>query len=130
MGIVVCIIMLLCLTTSKLGERLKVSALIKPSQAIWIARAGLALGLWNVLWYGLRHITSFWGIAGIVSGLALIIPSIIAMYAHKDLCFKKTSAVYNVLKALEWPAIAVLLVSFLLYAITLIQLNLGYPIIH
>jgi len=32
----------------------------------------LAVGLWNVLWYGLQHLTEFWGIAALVSGVLMI----------------------------------------------------------
>ena len=32
----------------------------------------LAAGLWNVLWYGLQHLTEFWGVAALVSGLLMI----------------------------------------------------------
>jgi len=32
----------------------------------------LAAGLWNVLWYGLQHLTEFWGIAALISGVLMI----------------------------------------------------------
>ena len=32
----------------------------------------LTAGLWNVLWYGLQHLTEFWGIAALISGVLMI----------------------------------------------------------
>jgi hypothetical protein len=32
----------------------------------------LAAGLWNVLWYGLRHLFEFWGMAALLSGVLMI----------------------------------------------------------
>lgn len=30
-------------------------------------------GAWNVVWYASRHITQFWGIAALISGVALML---------------------------------------------------------
>jgi len=32
-----------------------------------------AAGLWNVLWYGLQHLTEFWGHMALGSGVAMIV---------------------------------------------------------
>jgi hypothetical protein len=33
----------------------------------------VAAGLWNVLWYGLRHFSEFWGMAALTSGVLMIV---------------------------------------------------------
>ena len=40
---------------------------------LWIAYLLIGLGAWNALWYGLRHVTEFWGIAAMVSGLFMLL---------------------------------------------------------
>ena len=46
----------------------------------WLKRtvAVIALlgGLWNSLWHGLRHLTEFWGLAALVSGILMVICSL------------------------------------------------------
>ena len=34
-------------------------------------------GCWNVFWYALRHLTEFWGVAALVSGLLLLLTSVL-----------------------------------------------------
>ena len=41
--------------------------------AIPIASLVFAAGAWNVFWYASRHITEYWGIAALVSGVLLMI---------------------------------------------------------
>ena len=36
----------------------------------------LAAGLWNTLWYGLQHLTEFWGISALISGVLMIITAL------------------------------------------------------
>jgi len=44
-----------------------------PSFVHWAIGGVVVLaGCWNVLWYASRHITQFWGIAALLSGIALI----------------------------------------------------------
>ena len=33
----------------------------------------MAAGLWNVLWYGLQHLSEFWGIAALTSGVLMVV---------------------------------------------------------
>jgi len=50
-------------------------ALVKKSPLLLrqaCAGVVLAAGLWNVLWYGLRHLFEFWGIAALISGILMI----------------------------------------------------------
>ena len=43
----------------------------------------LLAGCWNVFWYGLRHLTEFWGIAALVSGSLMLITSVYIYNAEK-----------------------------------------------
>lgn len=35
-----------------------------------------ALGAWNVFWHAIRHLTDFWGIAALVSGLLMMLTGV------------------------------------------------------
>jgi len=82
----------------------------------------LTLGLWNAFWYGLRHVNEFWGQAAIGSGLVMVASATVILVSLR----RSTKIAY---RWFYWVLIAVLLVSFLLYAITLVQLNLGMEIV-
>ena len=108
MGIVMAVVMLLG-TIALINARWKnhfVSAVI------------LGGGLWNAFWYGLRHLGSFWGNTSIITGLLMVIA---AAYLFGIIKLPKV--------ATRIGAIC-LGASFLLYSVTIIQLNLGYPIIN
>lgn len=80
------------------------------------AIAGLVLlGLWNTLWYGLRHLEQFWGQAAIITGLIMLMAAL-------DLSGRRLSVPRPVI-------VAALFASFALYAVTLVRLNLGLNII-
>ena len=73
----------------------------------------LAAGLWNALWYGLQHLTEFWGLAALVSGILMII---VALYV---LASEKLPQVIRKAK----PIVLVVLLGYaLMYAITIIRL--------
>lgn len=36
----------------------------------------MVAGLWNVLWYAVQHLTEFWGLAALVSGVLMILTAI------------------------------------------------------
>ena len=132
MGIVVCIFMLLGLLLLSPLAFLNIKPLLAKPIILWIARLLGLMGLWNSLWYGLQNWQSFWGIAAIVSGISMILAAILILVDQQDPWFyKKTAikAIHKLTKTLSVVILLVLLVSFILYAVTLIQLNLGYPII-
>lgn len=72
MGTVVTVCMLLSVLFT---SRLPYLGLNKTSPA-WLLRIigviACAAGLWNVLWYALRHLGEFWGHMALGSGLLLI----------------------------------------------------------
>lgn len=76
---------------------------------------GLA-GLWNILWYGMRHLETFWGQAAIISGFVMLLAAL-------NLINTRTLLPRSVI-------FTALLASFLLYAVTLIRLNMGLTIIE
>lgn len=85
----------------------------------------LLMGLWNLLWFGLRHLQLFWGQAAVVSGLFMIVVAILILGEQSF----QNNKIYIKFKVLSVFFIVGLFLSFLLYAVTLIQLNLGYGII-
>ncbi|MEH6358150.1 MAG: hypothetical protein V7745_04120 [Pseudomonadales bacterium] len=133
MGIVVCITLLLGLLSFLQNWRTKKQPSTTRPTGVVLAAAPqllLAMGLWNVGWYGLRHLGSFWGNAALFSGVTMLLAGLLLYVESKRQTPASLLAVYRALKPLRLVIITALLASFLLYAITLIQLNLGYAIIH
>lgn len=108
MGIVIAVIMLLG-TLALLNVRWKSN---------FVSIALLSGGLWNALWYGLRHADSFWGNASIITGLLMVLAAI------------HLFGVIKLPKGLAKICALCLTAGFLLYSVTIIQLNLGCPIIQ
>ena len=128
MGIVVCISMLLGLLMLSPKKWLSNKLLVK-SQSI-IAVQLFLFGVWNAAWYGAQHLGSFWGMAALVSGLAMILSGIVLAVESGDEKSKFIISFYQLIKPARVLVIVMLCASFLLYAVTLIQLNLGVPIIQ
>jgi len=131
MGIVVTIAMLLGLIMALPKSCGPLSTISNSAQFIHAASLLLvAMGSWNSLWYGLRNLDLFWGMAGLVSGIIMILVGIIQLADQTE---KPVANWLQNLSSFLRPFRAILFVgllaSFLLYAVTLIQLNLGYPII-
>ena len=82
-------------------------------------------GAWNVLWYGLRHLSEFWGWAAIISGCSMILSGFIIMVERTN----QNTSTGTWLAAIRGGVVFVLALSFVLYSVTIIQLNLGLPIL-
>jgi hypothetical protein len=106
----------------------------RPVRVKVIAVGVLLAGAWNALWHGLRHLDAFWGIAALVSGvLMMATAALVLRWNRRDAA--RIGAISGavpptaVADALAWLLFLALFACFLLYAVTLVQLNLGYPII-
>jgi len=128
MGIVVCIAMLL-------GVIMFMPKPWRPSTPVnkFILRIQqvtpvllMAIGSWNCLWYGLRHIGSFWGLVAVVSGVTMVLAGLVLSTQSNAGEHGLKHTIQRILRAPRIPVFMVLLASFLLYLVTLIQLNLGY----
>lgn len=135
MGIVVCVTMLLGLLTllKKPGKTTLKKGFLDTVYKLAPALT-VIMGLWNFAWYGLRHLGTFWGHAALATGLVMLMAGIILLIESntggKFLRTPALLAIYKLLKLLRIPVVIGLLAGFLLYAVTLIQLNLGYEIIR
>lgn len=133
MGIVVAVFMLLGVLLIWPRPRLQLGGLRrKPGMVGALGISLLLAGLWNALWYGLRHLGDFWGLVALLSGVLMIAASLIVL-AQRDPVNRAAPAtlgrIYKVLKPLS-PVLACALAAFFaLYAVTLVRLNLGYTII-
>jgi len=47
-----------------------------------VAGIVLVAGCWNVFWYGIQHLTEFWGLMALVSGLLMIVAALYALKAQ------------------------------------------------
>lgn len=121
MGIVVCIGMLFGLsvlqpTPWNSGKRAQHS----PEFVAFTGVAMLGLGFWNVI-YACLNISGFWFWASLISGIAMVLGSFFVV-SEEQRGPKESN--------LRRAVVVVLAISFLLYAVTIIQLNLGYPILR
>jgi hypothetical protein len=121
MGIVVCIVMLLGLVVLRPTPwRAEVTSSQAPKFVLFTAVLLFTVGAWN-LTYGYLSIDGFWQLASVISGITMIVASILVMLERE----RATNV-----GRLRTLVIVLLALSFLLYAVTLIQLNLGYPILR
>lgn len=134
MGIVVTLFMLLALLlvspipVVNLKKCMHIKGLVS-----FIGFGLLCMGLWNALWFGIRHWHLFWGQAALVSGLCMVVLAVFIIHKHNLIKEGALSVLFKRISVLLQPVYIVfllgLLVSFFLYFVTLIQLNLGYPIV-
>ena len=133
MGIVVCVVMALGLIAfmpmpwrepaSEVSDRGSFSSKLKSFAPLALA----VVGAWNALWYGLQNTASFWGMTGLITGLIMMLSAVVlTTQANNNKIIKPF---YKILNPFRIPLFVALLASFLLYLVTLIQLNLGLPII-
>jgi len=134
MGIVVAVIMLLGLSMRWpipfVYPRLVSAA---PVSANIVGALLLLGGLWNSLWFGLRHLDTFWGVAALISGVVMSVTALLILAEWGSaftLAYLKVKNIDRQIKPLSLLVNISLLGCFLLYAVTLVQLNLGMPIIQ
>ena len=119
MGIVVCLAMLLglvMLRPSPFNAEYRVDFNPDFKRIVWLALA--ALGVWNAV-YGAFAISGFWCFMSIVSGITMIWAATIIAADRANESSKIDKVIVLTLAA-----------CFLVYAVTLIQLNLGYTILR
>ena len=124
MGIVVSLAMLLALFMMCFGGACK-----KPKY-LTFTKIGIALvvmlGAWNAAWYGVQNISSFWGITALLSGVFML-------FAGQIIYLEVTqSAITRHARYFDFKLVTTMVLGlyFLLYAITIIQMNLEMPIIN
>ena len=91
------------------GKRTRLPAIISWA----VGGVVFAAGAWNTFWHGLRHLTDFWGIAALISGIFLMLT---ALY------IAPVKSVPDKLHQFRIVVVIGLLASFLLYAITIARL--------
>jgi hypothetical protein len=134
MGIVVSVIMLLglcfLLPIPLINARLLAGA---PSSANIISGLLLLGGLWNSIWFGLQNLTAFWELAALVSGVFMVLVALLIFVSHGSGRLQEVvwlQKVYTLIQPMTSLWLMCLSVCFLLYAVTLVQLNLGMPILQ
>ncbi len=74
------------------------------------------LGLWNIAWYGMRNVETFWGQAAVITGVIMLLGAL--QLSERRILLPKLAVFIG------------LIASFTLYAVTIVRLNLGLPIIN
>lgn len=115
MGVVVTIALLLGMISFAFDGKL--SPLLKSAFSWFL----LVMGLWNALWYGLQNLEQFWGFVALCSGAVMVLSATLMM--------PSASEYLSTRRYIGSCCLVFLLGFFLLYSITLVQLNLGYPIL-
>jgi len=102
---------------------------LERRQSLFV-RAGLIFlvlaGLWNSIWYGLQHIKTFWGVAALVSGAFILLS---ALWVYKK-GFTETTDCCSTQHLIKSLVIVGLFLCFMLYAVSIVRINLGLPIIR
>ena len=133
MGIVVLIFMVLGVLHQSRIRWLSLGEFVQnPSISKFIGVGLLLAGLWNLLWFGLRHLDVFWGIAAIVSGFCMIMTAVVVLSECGGPSLSSNSVVKKITlgaKSLLTLWLLGLFASAILYGITIVRLNLGLPII-
>lgn len=119
MGIVVTLCMLLGI--GLLAKRELFSSNFSRSAIDTMAYIILAAGIWNTFWHGLRHMTEFWGVMAIVSGLCLMATSLIVLQSRAPNPLKNLAE--QLVRMKPW-VLAGLSVCFCMYLLALIRLNM------
>lgn len=126
MGIVVTVVMLLGLTIlrptpwSDEGEQVMG---VRMTRATFVLL--LVLGLWNVFWHGINNMDDFWGWAALGSGIVMLLSARIIFLEHLSL----RDGFGPVNTSFRTAVVGFLSVFFLLYAVTIVQINMGLPIL-
>lgn len=123
MGIVVTIVMLLGLL-ALYGQKYTSGNRVQ----LTIICLLVLLGAWNAFWHGIQYWPVFWAKAAVISGTFMMLSASLLLVKKYSIALSFLKSVAG--KVLVYLTIAGLLCSFLLYAVTLIQLNMGYPIIR
>ncbi len=132
MGIVVTVFMVLGLLHQSPISFLSFGRLAKKASLTNFIGCGLLLtGCWNIFWFGLSHLSVFWGQAALVSGVFMVMTALLILLSPHSRwasnSFLKKLLYY--IKPLLPLWLLGLLACAILYALTLIRLNLGLTII-
>ncbi|MEP6971070.1 MAG: hypothetical protein ABJA49_11540 [Betaproteobacteria bacterium] len=130
MGIVVCIFMLLGLLVLWPWPSVPLKGLhSRPAWIASIATGVLLAGAWNALWHGLRHLDAFWGLAALASGTLMVAAAALVLRRWRRAGAGIDAVLVTHRNGPARLLFAGLLACFVLYAVTLVRLNLGYSII-
>jgi hypothetical protein len=132
MGIVMAVFMALAIAMAWPWSPALAAWRSRHTRLVRAAAGGIMLaGNWNALWHGLRHPDQFWGQAALVSGLLMVVAATLLLVrglAHGNLSpGPQGQGGYRAGAGVGLLVLA-LLGCFLLYAITLVRLNLGLSI--
>jgi hypothetical protein len=132
MGIVVTVFMVLGLLHQSPISFLSFGRSAKNASLTNFIGCGLLLmGCWNIFWFGLRHLSVFWGQAALVSGVFMVMTALLILLSPHSRwasnSFLKKLLYY--IKPMLPLWLLGLLACAILYALTLIRLNLGLTII-
>jgi hypothetical protein len=132
MGILVAAFMLIGLLMSLPWVPPGLRVLRSKPRAVDVLASGLMLaGLWNALWYGLRHLSEFWGLAALISGCVMFAVAILLIVEHGSGGWHRHSfavRLQSAIKPFRTSLVAGLAVCFVIYVVALVRLNLGLPI--
>jgi len=81
----------------------------------------IVVGVWNAAWYGVQNIPSFWGVAALLSGVFMIFAAQIIYLEVKKSSWLQHALYFDI----KLVTSMVLGLYFLLYTVTIVQINLA-----
>jgi len=121
MGIVVSLAMLLGIIF------LSKKRFYSQDNSSWFMVLGLVFlvstGLWNAVWHGLQNMGTFWGMVALVSGI-ITLSAAFLLYNNGRLSVASSDSTNQLSRILSLTGLGL---CFALYAVTIIQINLGLP---
>ena len=125
MGIIVTLVMLFGLVILRPTPWRAEAALSAPRPLRLLSGLLLVIfGVWNI-GYGVQNLGEFWGWAALISGVVMAAASLLIIALGR---LESSHQPWSIVQYRTQITLA-LAGFFLLYSVTLIQLNLGYPII-
>jgi len=80
----------------------------------------IAVGLWNAVWYGVQNVPSFWGVSALLSGVFMLFAAQIIYLEMKKSSWVQHALYFDI----KLVTSMVLGLYFLLYTVTIVQINL------
>jgi len=94
----------------------------------FVAISSVVVGGWNIFWYALSYWPTFWAFVALLSGIFMVLSVLLLgcfqRYFFSSIGYRALSRYMTIFSPIA------LFAFFLLYSITIVRLNLAYPIIY
>ena len=85
------------------------------------------VGGWNIVWYAFSYWPMLWAVIALLSGSVMLLSSLLLQCSARYFLNSSYYRVYH--RYMKFALPVALLFFFFLYAVTIVRINLGYPIL-